>query len=528
MKKKAVFVTIFFGTILLTSTVALSLPNLLGISFDSPGSNYSLEQQDQFCGPDAPAKSTAYVREYRIPTYCTNPLAITTGPDGDIWFVQSNTGNIAKFDTQSEEFTEFDNAMRPTGTSMAWGIDYSPYDNAFWFTDDIFDSVWRFSPSDQSYRVLNLPTPTNNTLPQKIEIFGASLIYNDFAGGIVSIISPAGNSASVLLIPPVMNGSVASDFATDRNGNIWYASWVPGSDTPGSLARFDYPSYINAMSAGPSPAFSDYMDVIELPEDATTINGLDTSRGNGGDRIWMADTSNSFFFSYDPFAMQFTKYVTSDPAPSSYGNATGLVREPVSGPYWIESTGDGRIVFNEQTANRIAVMDMASESLVEYTVPSRNPNWGDCGPAAEDCGLAQVFDFAVRGQDEVWFTEWAMNSIGVVDISPEIVPVAVEPVSDGPVVVRPGQSAKVDMVVSAASGQAVGGASPVLSPADPSHITAASDSPELLDLDPGMPWPVSVEISASAESAPGTYKVLFGVQTEEISVGRFITVVVAE
>ena len=173
MRKKAIFVTIFLGTIMLTSTVAISLPNIIDISPDTPANNYSLEKQSQFCGIGA-AKSTAFVKEYKIPTDCTNPLAITTDSDGNIWFVQSNTGKIVKFVPQSESFTEFENPFWPKGgTSMMWGIDYST-DGTFWFTDAIFKSIWKFSPSDESYSRLGLPY--NDTLPQKIEVYGSDLI----------------------------------------------------------------------------------------------------------------------------------------------------------------------------------------------------------------------------------------------------------------------------------------------------------------------------------------------------------------
>ena len=96
--------------------------------------------------------------------------------------------------------------------------------------------------------------------------------------------------------------------------------------------------------------------------------------------IWLADTTSSFFFNFDPSTEQFTQYVTSDPQLSTYGNQTGIVKSPISRPYWIEADDQGRLVFNEQTSNNIAVMDPKSQSLVEYHVPSKNPNWGDCDP----------------------------------------------------------------------------------------------------------------------------------------------------
>ena len=57
--------------------------------------------------------------------------------------------------------------------------------------------------------------------------------------------------------------------------------------------------------------------------------------------------------------------------------------------------------------------------MVEYFVPSMNPNWGDCDDGMDvldNCGLAQIFDFTVDG-DKIWFTEWVENNIGVVDTS---------------------------------------------------------------------------------------------------------------
>ena len=41
----------------------------------------------------------------------------------------------------------------------------------------------------------------------------------------------------------------------------------------------------------------------------------------------------------------------------TYGNQTGVIKSPISRPYWIENNDQGRLVFNEQTANNISVMD---------------------------------------------------------------------------------------------------------------------------------------------------------------------------
>ena len=101
-----------------------------------------------------------------IPTECTNPLAIISDYDGNAWFAGTNTGNLVKFDPITEIFTEYDNPTWPDGgRSMMWGIDYAP-DGSVWFTDETYDSVWKFSTFDEQYERLSYPTAGGDSLPQ--------------------------------------------------------------------------------------------------------------------------------------------------------------------------------------------------------------------------------------------------------------------------------------------------------------------------------------------------------------------------
>ena len=112
---------------------------------------------------------------------------------------------------------------------------------------------------------------------------------------------------------------------------------------------------------------------------------------------------------------EFTKFVTSVPQKSTFGNATGIIKSPISRPYWSQTDMNGNLFFNEQTSNQLAVFDIVNEHLVEYMVPSKNPNWADCEDKSNsNCGVAQIFGFDVT-DDSIWFTEWAENKIGVID-----------------------------------------------------------------------------------------------------------------
>ncbi|MFB5629120.1 MAG: lyase, partial [Nitrosarchaeum sp.] len=154
----------------------------------TPADNFPVAQREQFCG-SGNAKSTVFVKEYSIPTVCTNPLAIVTDYNGNVWFAQSNTGKLAKFDPIKNSFTEFDNPMWPkNGRSMIWGIDYSP-DGSIWYTDESFDSVWQFSIADKKYQRIDYPS-TGDSLPQKLKVYGSQIVINDFTGNKLTFLDP--------------------------------------------------------------------------------------------------------------------------------------------------------------------------------------------------------------------------------------------------------------------------------------------------------------------------------------------------
>ena len=80
------------------------------LDIDALDLGYSGDQYFQFCSTGQPM-SNEYVKEYKIPTSCTQPLAITVDHGGIVWFAQTNTGKVAKFDPLTDTFTEYDNSV---------------------------------------------------------------------------------------------------------------------------------------------------------------------------------------------------------------------------------------------------------------------------------------------------------------------------------------------------------------------------------------------------------------------------------
>ena len=181
-----------------------------------------------FCGIGDP-KSTSYVTEFEIPTVCTQPLAIKVAPDGNVWFVESNVGQIAKFDPILEQFTEFENAIWPEGSrTMSWGMDYSS-DGAMWYTDGSFDTIWRFDTINEEYTPIQYPASEEGSLPQKLAISGSNIIVNDFTGHKITFFDLSQNTDEITyssIVAPIPN-SFTGDFAVDSENNLWYTNWVP-------------------------------------------------------------------------------------------------------------------------------------------------------------------------------------------------------------------------------------------------------------------------------------------------------------
>ncbi|WP_316504605.1 lyase [Nitrosopumilus sp.] len=537
MKKKGIIVTVFFGFILLSSTIFIAFPGVDPEENDdsendpeititgTPADNYLDAERARFCGSSIP-QSTSYVQEFPIPTDCTNPLAIVADYDGNIWFAQTNTGKLAKFDPASETFSEFDNPSWPDGArSMMWGIDYAP-DGTIWFTDDTFDSIWKFSTIEEKYDRVAYPSE-ENSLPQKLQIDGSQIIVNDFSGNKITFLDPnlSGDEVNYLSIPSPIDDSFTSGFAIDENDNVWYTNWLLRQG--GILVKFNQLGYVDSVTNSDEKTLPllDFIQIYELPPKIFTPNGVVISNDN---TIWLADTSSSSLYNFDPQTEIFTQYATADPLLSTYGNQTGVIKSPNSGPYWIETDDKGRLVFNEQTANNISILDPTTQQLVEYHVPSKNPYWSDCDPGTgmmlSDCGLAQIFDIAIDG-NKIWFTEWVENNIGVVDTSVSL-PLEIQ-LESNKVTLAPGDSQHFNFVVSPLSREDLLDVSLVLSTThDFLTVDLNHGTPESFQLDSDAPRPIHTTISASEDATPGTYKILLGTQSPDVAIGKFLTVTI--
>ncbi|MDE1770040.1 MAG: lyase, partial [Thaumarchaeota archaeon] len=411
-------------------------------------------------------------------------------------------GNLAKFDPSSKTFQEFNNVQWQKGEkSMMWGLG-TAQDGNIWFTDSQHNLVWKFNPTDKSYTRFTFPksATSEGSFPQMLFIDGKNVYVNDFTGKKIGVFTTdhIGPDLGVTAIPSPGNYNFTSTMVTDPTGKVWYTVWI--YQQGGTLVSYD-------QKTG---NFTQYA----LPQEVQAPNGI-TIDSSG--KLWIMDTASSLFYDFDPITKQFTGHLTSPPPMSSYGNVSGLIKTPISRPYWNHFDDKGRLWFNEQVANSLGVFDPSTQSLVEYLVPSKNPNWSDCG-TLQDCGVAQVLDFTVD-HNKVWFSEWVENNIGVLDSSVAL-PIDVNS-SDTSITVHRGQNTTISLNINPHEQLT----SPVsIITANTAGTQNISITPDNTQVTVDKPKTVKVTISADNFAVTGTYKVLIGARYNDVTVSKYIDV----
>ncbi|KQR03676.1 hypothetical protein ASF71_21350 [Deinococcus sp. Leaf326] len=195
-------------------------------------------------------------REYSIPTASSAniPLSIITGPDNALWFTEGNSNQVGRI-TTAGTLTEFTTSAAYSGTV---GITVGP-DNRLWFTE-------QGSTNSALNRI-----STTGTLGSDITISGQSqpnsitkgadenLWSTDTTFNVIRRTTPAGTTTSFPVPSAFRDGSLYATFGITSNtdGNLWFTEQAAnkiGRITPaGVVTEFTVPT----PNAGPAEIVSD-------------------------------------------------------------------------------------------------------------------------------------------------------------------------------------------------------------------------------------------------------------------------------
>ena len=374
-----------------------------------------LQFQSQFCGMNSTVNKNSFITEYLLPQKCEMPLGILADNDS-VWYVSTKLGTLGKFDVNNNKSEEFkipvwDSRSKPTDMSQTWDVKTDSKGN-IWFTDEKQNGIWKYEQENKNFSffpVPERPSAFGTIYPVSIAFNGDDEIY--FVGirskslwsanvSDLKNMSPLGiSNISIPLssfngIDPDLVSTGSIDIDRDRNV-IWLSVLAFG--VKGQLFKFDLATKI----------FTPY----ELPDHLDSPVGIAIDKkGNP----WITDHGTSIFFMVNSTNGKISEFSTS---PLSRISANIPKDFSYTLPYWIRMDVKGNLWFNEHIGNKIAKFNPTNGTLVEYWIPTQNRLWAPCTPNESSCGISNALQFSIGKNNQLWFSEWTENKLGMLNSS---------------------------------------------------------------------------------------------------------------
>ena len=314
---------------------------------------------------------TVSINEFGGTATLSEPVGITTGPDGNLWFTEANAsrGAIGRI-TPSGAIEQFSSGLTPG--SAPTGITSGP-DGKLWFTESAVDKIGQI---DTSGTVAEFAIPTPASSPDQITVGpDGALWFTENGNG--------SNAAGIGRITPqgvvtefragLSSGAAPISIAAGPDGDLWFTADTP---TGGEIGRIMPPSPLV-----PNPVIAEFAIPANGAE-GTTSSPTGIVKGFN-DALWFGDRGNH-----------------------AIGEITtaGVIQEFTAGlslgdvPDQITTGPDGNYWFSDPTVQGDPIGQITPSGIITlFQTPT---------PAAGPMGI-------VTGPDNnLWFTEYAANQIG--------------------------------------------------------------------------------------------------------------------
>jgi virginiamycin B lyase len=490
--------------------------------------------QNQFCGNNTSPNSNEFVNEYVLPTTCEMPLGIAVDNNASkVWYISTKNGILGSYNTKENRFDHertipiWRSRQNPIDFSQVWTLKVDR-ENNIWFTDEKQNAIWRYNNLLKTFEIFNIPEISKSfgtTYPVSMDFDSSGNIY------LVGIRSSSlwfanvtemrnGTSDGISRIPIPLQGFVGIDpdlistgsVIVDENNNTVWLSMLAFAKK-GQIFKYD--------------TNSKTFKVFELPPDINSHVGITL---DNNDDIWVTDHGTSIFYKLDHSNGRITKFVTSQASSRVFGRNSTSEEGAYTLPYWIQKGSNGSIWFNEHTGNKIAVFNPINMTLVEYWIPTQNALFGQCQPdSANNCGIANLLQFSVGTNNDVWFTEWSENKIGRVDSYKEV-PFSVSS-SEKEVTIAKGKSAEIKLnlqtssTLSSSSDNTINMIkSGTFTPTGDLGNSTGSFSEQSFSIANGKSKQISFIFTPSSDLKSGEYMLMIGAENNAISYMKAIKI----
>src|SRR5579859_281398 len=299
-------------------------------------------------------RAAIYITEYPLPpTGNAVPVRIAAGPDGAMWFTESNSNKIGRI-TTAGKITEY---PIPTAAATPQGITGGPNGNV-WFIEATGRKVGRMTTTGA---ITEVPIPDGSSQPEEITTGPDGNLWFTDANNAIGRVTPSG---SVTEFPMPVGASFPAGFVAGPDGNLW-------------ICKAD----IWRGTAAAAPAFTE----VESTSNAVQAGELDTP-------AWIAVGPDGALWFTGQNSNTIQRLTTS-------GGLTlnEHIPTPKSSPFGIAAGKDGALWFTEAGGNKIGRITTDGKTITEFPVPT---------DSATPMGIAAGTD------GDLWFVEQASNKIG--------------------------------------------------------------------------------------------------------------------
>lgn len=326
-------------------------------------------------------RKSNFFKEFQVPVEARGLGGIATDDQENVWFAYSTnkTSTVFRFQPSNQTFTQYHLGGETVTDSAiidlaAGQLVFDSKRKSIWFTDARTNSVGRLDMTNAKVQLA--PIPTQNAGPMGIALApdGNNIWFTEITGDKIAKIDPES-----MEITEYATGSDTGPtlLDIDEKGLLWVTLSFSNS-----VLRVD------PMNLASSP--SSAMAELKLSDrDAFSPFGIAVA----GDKVYVSDHGSSRVIVADAGFVNYVSYWTS---PSS--------EFPTTLPGQVVKDRAGNIYFPQHGGNRISAIDR-SGVLTEYEIPT--------GP------LSTAVFVSPSRDGKVWFTEWAANKIGYLDVSSE-------------------------------------------------------------------------------------------------------------
>lgn len=318
-----------------------------------------------------------YVTEFAVPDSNAGPYGIVVDSRGSVWFMDINSSSIYLFRPANRTFTRYQYQVEKVstlGTTGAAGgqLAYAD-DGRIWFTEADANAIGVLDPVTGQFEFYTLRVPNAGPFDIKVAKDG-SIWFTELFANRIARLDPISKRRVEYSLPSERAGPAMLAF--DADGKIWF------SEAFGSkIGLFDPSLGQEGTSNG--------MHKFTPPYELASPVGIAVA----DEVIWVADHGGSSFSMFVPSANTWQQFWVSPPPPEADSP------ESLTNDLAIDT--QGHIWLAEHVGNRMARFDPVTQLLTEYELPTRP--------------LSITLWLALDPVGNVWFTQWAVGQIGVVN-----------------------------------------------------------------------------------------------------------------